>query len=433
MPRLAKADVHNALVRAASHIKDAAQPDGIASRKDIANKLARLEGTERALVDVFYRFIDHRDAGPGARITATDIDQAITYAKDEMIDAYDLNQNGLSLAEIAEMSMTGQLAAKLARELKGATPQGRGPAALSDALKKAITDGYCTVTWKDGNIVAARVNANWQNQGLQPMGQLEEILALPEVRNIEELKIGLIAEDSSEPYDPAMALIEQAGPFAKLKSVKVGDYDYPNEMEISWTTIGDIGRILRAAPNLESLHACGGGIELGPVEHQSLKSLTLETGGLPGSTVSHLGGLKLPSLEKLEVWFGADEYGSGGNAGMLSGLLAGTNLPKLQSLGLKNGEFHDELARALVDAPILVQLESLDLSMGTLTDEGAQTILDHAGAFAHLRALDLTENFVSAAMGDRFVATLPNAEIGEPKESWGDPGDYNYFYVSVGE
>jgi len=120
MPRIAKADVHAALQRAADHILDAARPDGRVSRRDIKDKVQTLGGTERALVDIFYKFIDHRDAAPGAQVTKKDIDRAVAYANEKLVDKYDLNSNGLSKDEISRMSTTGQLAVRLARELKAA-------------------------------------------------------------------------------------------------------------------------------------------------------------------------------------------------------------------------------------------------------------------------------------------------------------------------
>jgi len=121
MPRIAKSDIHAVLQRAAHHIEDAARPDGRVSRRDIKDKLQTLEGTEKSLVDIFFRFIDHRDAAPGAQVTKADIDKAVEYAKEKMVDKYDLNHNGLSQDEIARMSTTGKLAVRLARELKAAS------------------------------------------------------------------------------------------------------------------------------------------------------------------------------------------------------------------------------------------------------------------------------------------------------------------------
>jgi hypothetical protein len=118
MPRIAKSDVHAALQRAAQHIQDAAGPDGRVSRADIKAKVASLEGTEKNLVDIFFRFIDHRDHVPGAQVTKKDIDRAVDYAKEKLIDQYDVNNNGLSNSEISEMSRTGQLAVQLAKEMR---------------------------------------------------------------------------------------------------------------------------------------------------------------------------------------------------------------------------------------------------------------------------------------------------------------------------
>ena len=118
MPRIAKSDVHAALQRAAQHIQDAAGPDGRVSRADIKAKLDTLKGTEKNLVDIFFRFIDHRDHVPGAVVTKKDIDRAVDYSKEKLIDKYDVNNNGLSNNEISEMSRTGQLAVQLSKELR---------------------------------------------------------------------------------------------------------------------------------------------------------------------------------------------------------------------------------------------------------------------------------------------------------------------------
>ncbi|HKK79576.1 MAG TPA: nuclease A inhibitor family protein [Phaeodactylibacter sp.] len=115
MARLAKHKVHAALDKAAANILSAAGDDPIVSRKDIRQKLMELEGVEQQLTDVFYRFMDHRDYKPGARITKKDIDETLAYAKEKLIDIYDKNNNGLSAAEIAEMSLTARLAVRYAK------------------------------------------------------------------------------------------------------------------------------------------------------------------------------------------------------------------------------------------------------------------------------------------------------------------------------
>jgi hypothetical protein len=156
MPRIAKTDVHAALERAAKNISDAKTPDGVVSRDNIQDKLGELKGTEQKLTDIFYRFIDHRDHVAGARITQKDIDKAVAYAKEKIVDKYDLNNNGLSQNEIAQMSLTGKLAVELARELKAAAAVGGGEVATDrkalefikanadrDKLWHGLNEGNC--------------------------------------------------------------------------------------------------------------------------------------------------------------------------------------------------------------------------------------------------------------------------------------------------
>lgn len=120
MPRIAKSDVNAALARAATTISRAGGPDGRTSRAELKAALTSLSGTERALTEVFFRFVDHRDFRAGAQVTKTDIDRAVSYAKEKLAAKYDLNRNGLSAAEVKSMSLTGKLAVDLARELKAA-------------------------------------------------------------------------------------------------------------------------------------------------------------------------------------------------------------------------------------------------------------------------------------------------------------------------
>jgi hypothetical protein len=73
---------------------------------------------ERDLTNIFGKFCDHRDAAKGATLGHEDIDRSLAYAKKEMVDDYDTNQNGLSKDETSKMSLTGQLAVLLAKQNK---------------------------------------------------------------------------------------------------------------------------------------------------------------------------------------------------------------------------------------------------------------------------------------------------------------------------
>src|SRR5690349_15456593 len=108
MPRIAKADVNRALQLAASTIVEAGGKDGRTSRAELKAQLAKLPAEQKKLVDVFFKFIDHRDFKAGAQVTAKDVTRAVEYAKKNMVAKYDLNANGLSASEISKMSLTGK-------------------------------------------------------------------------------------------------------------------------------------------------------------------------------------------------------------------------------------------------------------------------------------------------------------------------------------
>jgi hypothetical protein len=122
MARIAKVDVNRALEQAAKTIIQAGGSDGRISRAEVKARLPQLVGPEKKLVDMFFRFIDHKDFKLGATVTAADVNKAVAYAKEHMVAKYDLNNDGLSKEEIKKMSLTGKLAVDLAKALKAAPP-----------------------------------------------------------------------------------------------------------------------------------------------------------------------------------------------------------------------------------------------------------------------------------------------------------------------
>ena len=121
MSRVAKHDFHAAFDKLASNIKNAAGKDGVISRNDMKNALPLIEdAVERKATDMFARFSDHRDAKKGARLTGSDVDKTLKYAKEHLVDPYDNDKpnNGFSKKEISLMSTTAQLAAIMAKQNK---------------------------------------------------------------------------------------------------------------------------------------------------------------------------------------------------------------------------------------------------------------------------------------------------------------------------
>lgn len=136
MPRIAKSAVKAVLAETGDRLLQAAGTDGIVSRKD-AKKAAEGAGSEKetALTRVFYGFIDHRDFKAGARVTGADVRRAIEYAGAKMVDRLDVNNNGLSKAELKEGSTTVKLAAAILAERIAAKKAASGEAEAPSATQ----------------------------------------------------------------------------------------------------------------------------------------------------------------------------------------------------------------------------------------------------------------------------------------------------------
>ncbi|MET0233492.1 MAG: STM4015 family protein [Kibdelosporangium sp.] len=224
--------------------------------------------------------------------------------------------------------------------------------------------------------------------------------------------------------------------FPALTGIFLGDI-VGEESEISWIKQDDITRVLTEFPALTELGVRGGdGLELAPVRHQKLRTLVIETGGLPREVVSAVGQSDFPALTELRLWFGVPEYGGNWQPEDLQPLLAGGKLPALRHLGLQNSEEQDTICDLVADAGIVRQLETLDLSMGVLRDPGARALL--AGqSLTHLKTLDLTHHFLSGEVQQQVRDALEPAGVRVILEGGESPdiGDDKevYYYTAVAE
>jgi hypothetical protein len=211
----------------------------------------------------------------------------------------------------------------------------------------------------------------------------------------------------------------------------IGDITY-EENELSWIEQTDISPLFAAFPNLEWLGVRGGnGLVLGAPRHEKLKGLVIETGGMPRAVFESVVRAQLPQLEHLELWLGDSNYGAEVGATDLKPLLNGDLFPNLKYLGLRNSEIQDEIAQALHGAPVLKKIRVLDLSLGVLTDKGAQALLDDA-AITKLEKLDLHHHFCSDEMMEKLKALPCEVDVSEQEEGDEDE-DVTYRYVAHGE
>jgi uncharacterized protein (TIGR02996 family) len=296
----------------------------------------------------------------------------------------------------------------------------------------------CKLEWRYGFVVSVRVaSPEFEWSGTAPDAILRALIKSPVSRFVQSIRIGLLEwQGDEDSFDKGIDAVSKSGSLPSVRELFVGDFEYGDETEISWTDVGSVEPALLVMPNLRSLHVRGGGIGLGKtLEHDKLESLLIETGGLPGNTVKAIGSCKLPNLTTMEVWFGQKNYGAGGTIKQLAPLFTGEGVPKLRHLGLMNAEFEDDIAIALAKSPLLAQLETVSLSMGTLKDVGGQAILAAADKFKHLSKLDLDHSYLSDDMAKALQKALGKAKVSLNRRregsDWGD-GELHY-YTQVGE
>src|SRR5207249_2377581 len=162
------------------------------------------------------------------------------------------------------------------------------------------------------------------------------------------------------------------------------------------------------------------------IRHPRLKSLILQSGGLPGSVVRAVAAAELPELEHLELWLGEDQYGGSATLADLAPILSGTRFPKLRYLGLRDAEEADQIAAAVATAPVTERIRVLDLSLGTLSDQGAMSLLA-SPAVARLEKLDIHHHFCSEAMVEKLNGlgiVLDAGDRQDERRYHGDSGRY---------
>lgn len=205
-------------------------------------------------------------------------------------------------------------------------------------------------------------------------------------------------------------VIELRNRLTNLEALFLGDLEDEQAM---LSTIGhsDVAPILAAYPGLRELAIRGGeGLDFPVSGHEGLRVLRVESGGLPPHVAEHIAASQLPSLERLELWLGDENYGGGTTVEQLAPLFAGEGKPALRHLGLQNSFIQDELAAALASATVVPQLTSLSLSMGALSDTGAEALLQ-GQPLTHLRELDLSFHFISHEMMLRIWTALEPAGV----------------------
>lgn len=263
---------------------------------------------------------------------------------------------------------------------------------------------------------------------------LAVLLDQPGVEKVQAIVLGSWMENGEAvdvtPQAAIEMLIAMRDQLPNLRGLFVGDI-ISEENEMSWIMQSDLSAVWGAFPKLEVFGARGGnGLRLGKINHPKLQRLQVETGGLTEGVLREALEANAP-LTHLELWMGDENYGANTSIEDFRGLLAGGLFPQLQTLALKNCQYTDELAEALATSPIMDRISVLDLSLGTLSNRGAEALLN-SGKLGRLKKLDISHHYVSPDLLEKLRAAVPELVADEPQKPDHWDGQ-DHYYVAVGE
>ncbi|MEJ7599016.1 MAG: TIGR02996 domain-containing protein [Kofleriaceae bacterium] len=287
--------------------------------------------------------------------------------------------------------------------------------------------------WKNGFIHYVRLSHDeYQDGDTKFDGQIAEVLSTaldhPSARFVVEFAFQSNGDpNEADLQDVIDVLAEKAPP--STRKLTFGD----NVDQISWHHTGNLNALWARIPNLQTLEIETGEFEVGTMHAPALERAIFITGGLSASCGRGIATAHMPNIRHLEIYYGDENYGGTCKIDDVMPLLERDDLTQLRTLGLKNSLFANDIARMIGSARCLPGLLTLDLSLGAMTDEGAQFLAEGAPRLAHLKTLDLRRNFLTAA-GIALVKNLCPEVITDAQE---EPyrrsnGELNYF-VSVAE
>ena len=302
---------------------------------------------------------------------------------------------------------------------------------LETFCNKQVTNYIPKKGIKNPETLAYRLIISYEEYetGIEMETMIEKFVKDPLASTVEDLIIGAYDYESSTSSSGLVgSLVKAKNKLPKLKNLFIGDITY-EEAEISWIQQSDVNSMFSAFPNLEHFQIRGGtGLSLGKIVHKNLKTLIVETGGLPPNVIEEINDSDLPNLTHLELWLGSSEYGFESTVEDLDAILSGQKFPKLKYLGLKDSDIADEIAIALQGAVVLQGLDELNLSMGTLGDVGAQALINNAD-LRNVGHINLSHHYMSTEMMHKISNEFISVNVDNQLEADED-GDR---YVEVAE
>ncbi len=253
----------------------------------------------------------------------------------------------------------------------------------------------------------------------------QEILNDPELKELKEIIIGCWGESYENSVQTILdELVANKEKVLHIESLYVGDMTY-EECEVSWIEQGDYSKLIAALPNLKNLTIKGSNeLSLKNLNHENLESLEIICGGLPKEVIQEIAISILPKIKKLNLYLGIDDYGFNGDIEDIKKLLENPYFKNLKYLGLGNSEIQDEIVEVTLNSNIISNLEVLDFSNGTLSDKGAEIIINNIDKLKGLKLLNLSYNFITDEIMEKLKKMPIEINVDEQMENDDDYGNY---------
>jgi uncharacterized protein (TIGR02996 family) len=288
------------------------------------------------------------------------------------------------------------------------------------------------VAWRWGFIDAVRIGPptdKYETSEIDFPDAIAKLMQLPGIGFLRGLVIGAKDfDDYPTSWSDCIEALADAGVPRSLRSLAFSRGQY---WDISSTELGDLSPLYPQLQHLRELSIELGAMSFGAMDLPSLQKLEIVTGGLTGENVASIGKARWPALETLSLCIGetGNDYGCTVELSDLGPLLSSDHLPRLRHLSLSNSSLADELAAALTRSPLLPRLQTLGLDLGTMSDAGARTIIEHWQSFSHLESLDLSHGYFTGEIVDQLKKLKGPTIVLDDLQ----PGDDDDRYCAISE
>lgn len=232
--------------------------------------------------------------------------------------------------------------------------------------------------------------------------QLQALLNAPCARFLKDLHLELANEKQPNPFE----VLANAPELRSLSHFQLNDQRHSQHRQAE-----RLEPLIERGTGLRTLQLRGHCPALTELASETIEYLEITTNTITLELLTALRISKLPNLKTLIVHLTPPRTASTEYREAVSQLIAELQAPQLRHLGFHQTPYSNMICQQIHQVELLQQLSVLDLSAGSLTDEGAQTILSEPERFRHLKRLNLSENWLNQS-APRLGRLGPFVELG---------------------